>query len=51
MELFTQFEEVLGSVDEGSKKGTHVKETIYKANQAIEKQTKKQEILIEETKK
>ena len=51
VELSTQFEEVLGSVDEGSKKGTHVKETIYKANQAMGETNQQTRELIDETKK
>ena len=51
MELSTQFEEVLGSVDEGSKKGSHVKETIFKANQVMGETNQQTRDLIDETKK
>lgn len=51
MELSTQFEEVLGSVKEGSKKGSHVKETIFKANQVMGETNQQTRDLIDETKK
>lgn len=50
-DLSRQFEEVLGSVDEGNEQGIHVQETIYKVNQAMGETNQQTRGLIEETKK